>query len=353
MKLSRRSSLLLALISLFALGSSPPTAAQEEGDDGGVRKLAPGVETTPPRAIEEQETVAEHNIIELVPGHPGLKWQPQENELSKTLHRISQRVLFRRGVWELQITFKPLRLIRVDIPQLNGKMKNELIWYMVYRITNPGAHMTPLKVKQVVKDLNTDAKYTKERFEIRRVNAPDEMLASIGEHRFVPTFLLRTHGTDKLAVDEATVQHFDEVIPAARREIFIKERPACAFEEFYDTVQMGKDAIPVSTDRQQISRYGVVMWRGIDPTVDYLTLQIMGLTNAYLWADPAGAFKPGDVAGTGRRFVYKTLQLNFYRPGDEFDAREEEIKLGVKGHPEWQWLYRPNPFTYKPARPVK
>ncbi len=352
MNRSCRSLLLLSLIFVFVLVGSPQTGAQQEGDNGS-RKLAAGVETTVPLAREERETYAEHNIIELVPGLPGLQWQPKENEASKTLHHIAQRVLFRRGIWELQITFKPLRLIRVDIPQVNGKMQNQLIWYMVYRITNPGAHMTPVSVKQVVQSTKQDAKYTKKRFEIHRVNTPDQMLASIDEHRFVPTFLLRTHKASSLAVDETTVQYFDEVIPAARREIFTKERPACAFEEFYDTVQMGKDPIPVSTERQQISRYGVVMWRGIDPTVDYLTMQIMGLTNAYLWADPQGGFKPGDVAGNGRRFVYKTLQLNFYRPGDEFDAREEEIKLGVTGHPEWVWLYRPNPFTYKPARPVK
>jgi hypothetical protein len=96
----------------------------------------------------------------------------------------------------------------------------------------------------------------------------------------------------------------------------------------------------------------VVTWRGIDPRVDYLTMQIMGLTNAYIWVDPDGAFQPGNPPGTGREFAYKTLQLNFYRPGDEFDAREEEIKLGVKGHPEWQWLYRTNPRTFKPVQPI-
>ena len=50
---------------------------------------------------------------------------------------------------------------------------------------------------------------------------------------------------------------------------------------------------------------------------------------------------------------YKTLQMNFYRPGDEFDAREDEIQLGVDGHPNYQWLYRTAPATFVPARPVQ
>lgn len=315
-----------------------------QAQDTGIRQLAPGVETTIPLAREEAETNAEHDVIELVPGHPGLQWTPQEYPTTKTLYHISQGVLFRRGIWEFQFTFKPLRLIYVDIPQLDGKMKKELIWYMVYRVTNPGQHMTPIEGEPL--------KFSGGQYTIKRTDVHTEMMASIGAHRFIPTFLLQTHETDKLLMNDSSIQYYDEVIPAARRAIYERERPACNFAEFYDTVQIGNDPIPVSTERQQISRYGVVTWRGIDPRVDYLTIQIMGLTNAYIWVDPEGAFKPGDPPGTGRQFAYKTLQLNFYRPGDEFDAREEEIKLGVAGHPESQWLYRTNPRTYKPTNPI-
>lgn len=36
----------------------------------------------------------------------------------------------------------------------------------------------------------------------------------------------------------------------------------------------------------------------------------------------------------------KVLQLNFSRPGDEFLQREEEVKLGIKGRVDWEWIYR-------------
>ncbi len=53
-----------------------------------------------------------------------------------------------------------------------------------------------------------------------------------------------------------------------------------------------------------------------------------GLTNAYRWTDPPGAFKAGDPPATGRKFTHKTLQLNFWRPGDEFGMYEDQIYIG-------------------------
>ena len=309
----------------------------------GDRVLAPGVETTVPMERAEKETADIHDIVELTVGVPGLQWTPQEYEASKTLHAKAKGVIFRRGVWQLQFTYKPPRLIRVDIPQPDGKMKTKVIWYIVYRVTNPGKHMTPVQ--------GADEQFHKGKVIVNRVDSSGEMLASIGPHRFFPTFLLRSHAKSDLAVDKATVQYTDQIIPAARRAIYLRERPNCSFQEFYDTAQMGRDPVPISSGRSEVSRWGVVTWTDVDPTIDYFSVQIMGLTNAYRWADPAGAYKPGDPAGTGRQFVYKTLQLNFYRPGDAIDEREEEIKLGVDGHPKHQWLFRPAPTTYLPARP--
>ena len=58
-------------------------------------------------------------------------------------------------------------------------------------------------------------------------------------------------------------------------------------------------------------------------------LFVRGLTNAYQWTDPEGAYAKGDPPGAGRKFTYKTLQLNFWRPGDEIQQNEREIRFGV------------------------
>ena len=191
------------------------------------------------------------------------------------------------------------------------------------------------------------------------------MHANIGPHLFIPAFLLRTHKDKTLSIDKSSVEHLDVILPVARRAIYRRERPNCSFDQFYDSARMSRKQVPVSTGRDETSRFGVVTWINVDRPlradgkldmnrkvdVDFFTVQIMGLTNAYFWEDPAGAFKPGDPHGTGRKFEYKTLEFTFYRPGDKFDAREDEIRWGVPGHRSFRWLYRPAVSTYKPHRP--
>ncbi len=45
--------------------------------------------------------------------------------------------------------------------------------------------------------------------------------------------------------------------------------------------------------------------------------------------DLPDGFKPGDPPGTGREILAKTLQLNFWRPGDTIKEQEDEIYFGV------------------------
>jgi hypothetical protein len=85
---------------------------------------------------------------------------------------------------------------------------------------------------------------------------------------------------------------------------------------------------------------------------------VQGLTNAYRYEDPAGSYKKGDAPGSGRKIYKKTLQLNFWRPGDTVDPHEQEIRYGCRIDPDpeeqarifkeygidrpidYQWVYR-------------
>jgi hypothetical protein len=94
---------------------------------------------------------------------------------------------------------------------------------------------------------------------------------------------------------------------------------------------------------------------------------VSGLTNAYRWEDPPGAYEralaaskraaavksgtgdqdvpffvPQDVnpVGAGRKFTRKTLKLNFWRPGDEYYEHEKEFRLGIPGEVDYEWVYR-------------
>ncbi len=36
----------------------------------------------------------------------------------------------------------------------------------------------------------------------------------------------------------------------------------------------------------------------------------------------------------------KTLKLNFWRPGDQYFENEEEIRYGIPGRVDYEWIYR-------------
>jgi hypothetical protein len=71
------------------------------------------------------------------------------------------------------------------------------------------------------------------------------------------------------------------------------------------------------------------MWEDVDPRIDFFCIYVSGLTNAFKIEDSPGAFKPGDPIGTGRTCRKKTLQLNFWRPGDSVFAHEREFRFGI------------------------
>ena len=111
--------------------------------------------------------------------------------------------------------------------------------------------------------------------------------------------------------------------------------------------------IEVTTQTQDNSVWGVATWDSgfedgsmVDPRTDYFSIYIKGLSNAYKLADPPGAYKAGDPPGTGRLYQQKTLQLNFWRPSDEFANGETDIylgtpaDLGISGRIDYQWTFR-------------
>jgi hypothetical protein len=66
----------------------------------------------------------------------------------------------------------------------------------------------------------------------------------------------------------------------------------------------------------------------------YFMVYVQGLTNAYRFDDPEGSFKADSAPASGRQFTRKTLQLNFWRPGDTIDPSEEELRFGCRLDPD-------------------
>ena len=91
--------------------------------------------------------------------------------------------------------------------------------------------------------------------------------------------------------------------------------------------------------------WGIVTWEDVDPRTKWFSIYVEGLTNAYRWVDRPGGFTKADFGDEtqilkGRRLERKILKLNFWRPGDEYFVNEKQIRYGVPGRVDYEWIYR-------------
>jgi hypothetical protein len=179
----------------------------------------------------------------------------------------------REGIWILDFAFKPMRIVRVDLP---GKGRRP-IHYLYYRVIN-----------------------------------------RTGEPRmFVPQFTV---------VTDTRKRYEDQVIPQAVEVIRARED---ATKDLYGNVD-AVGILPPSGSKQGIDDaiFGVAVWDGIDPHADRFSVYVRGLSNGYRTITPPGGGEP--------QIQYKTLRIDFLRPGDEFNLNEREIRLA---DPPYEWIY--------------
>ncbi|MGC4005889.1 MAG: hypothetical protein QM811_23325 [Pirellulales bacterium] len=269
----------------------------------------PGIETVISPDRQADEVVSHQPLVELRTGKEAeLNWKSQTVPEADTLRRLTEQVEFRRPVWCLEFTFKPLRMITVDFPTANGKFQKKLVWYMVYRVRNNGGHLQPTAdADGVWKATTADVLKT-------TVDGKEQPLPI----KFAPHFSLETLDKKKA--------YLDRVIPVAVAAIQQREDPN---RKLLNSVQIAKVPLEVATKDKDTGVWGVATWEDIDPAIDKFSVYVSGLTNAYRFIDPPGGFKPGSPPGTGRLYQTKALQLNFWRPGDEFNTSEVVIYYGV------------------------
>lgn len=319
-----RSGLSLGLLSLSFLTVILVVSDFASAQAAKPRKLAPGVMNTIAPEIEPEETVSTHDIVE-IRGNVDLSWKPNFLAETRTLYDISEDVKFRRDIWCLEFSFKPVRMIEVDVPQPSGRMQRKRIWYMVYEVKNTGNRLSPIE--------QPDESFVAEPSQSKPV-------------RFIPHMMLE--GQDRDAAGKPIYKaYLDQVIPAAVEAIQKRETPG---RRLLNSAQMADEVLPVADGRANQGVWGVATWADVDPRIDFFSVYVSGLSNAYRWVDPPGAYQIGDSPGKGRQFARKTLQLNFWRPGDEFLEHEGEIRFGVpKGKAylydvdpgvAFRWIYR-------------
>jgi hypothetical protein len=278
-------------LTAMSLGLPLCASAQDTSTSG---PFAPGIMTVIPTNSLTAETYTGPLMLPEFVQFPGLDWTPNYLPRSQTLLEMSKRTVLRREIWTLEFSFKPLRMMEIDIPQPSGKMQRKLVWYMVYRVRYPGNDLKPEPSKDAYGNVTYPSK------------------------RFFQHFVLSSHEYQK--------EYLDRVIPAAREAIAQRERPPATL---YNSVEMTNVPIPLSTSEDDVGVWGYVTWMDVDPRMDFFSIDVRGLTNAYQFEDAQGAFQAGDAPLTGRTFRQKTLRLNFWRPGDSVLQHEGEVRFGV------------------------
>ncbi|GIW95470.1 MAG: hypothetical protein KatS3mg110_3511 [Pirellulaceae bacterium] len=273
------------------------------------RPLAPGVLTViQPEILPEDTFQGPLALTEITKGGAGLSWTPHTLARTETLLAMAQQVTLRRPIWGLEFSFKPLRMVAVDLPHPSGRLERKLVWYMVYRIRYFGNDLVPAPSRD----------------SFGHVTYPGTVPGT-SSPRFFPHFVLRGHDTNK--------EYLDVVLPSAKEAIAERERPGVPL---HHSVEMTRQQLPVSQDASDPGVWGYVTWTDIDPRTTFFSIYVYGLTNAFRFVEQQDAFQPGSPPLTGRRFQQKVLQLNFWRPGDSVLLHEGEIRFGVPYDPDPQ-----------------
>lgn len=282
----------------LSLGGSAAWAQSDEP-----RPLAPGVlRVIAPDLRVEEAISAARPLIDL----PVTEFQPQTIALSDTAASRAQNIVLKRDIWGVEFAYLPLRMIEADVPQPTGKMQRKTIWYLVFRMSFDGQVMT----------FGTETDTLGNRNRVPQL--AEVSTSELSEIRVYPTFSLHASIVDPETGAVTVKEYLDRVMPTVVEQIRNEEDPAIPLET---TVSISAQPIYSQADgfRERVEYWGVATWEDVDPRTDYVSIQIQGLTNAFHVVETAA----------GKDFSYKTLQLNFYRPGDEYQEVSDRIRPGI------------------------
>ncbi|MCA9133644.1 MAG: hypothetical protein KDA45_10835 [Planctomycetales bacterium] len=285
----------LGLACLTLCCSVSPLFGQESSTSSSGRWLAPDALVTIAPAMEPGETFQGPVDLPLVLNNPDIAWDPHYAPKSDTLAEMGRDVVFRGEVYCLEFSFKPVRMIAVDIPSFTGVQRKN-VWYLLYRVRYLGGDLRP----QVEPDAFGNQVFaTPQSVAAETISTPK---------RFFPVFRLQVKGIDR--------EYPDEILPAAKRAIAARERVG---QPLYDTVEIMKQSLPVTTAAGGHSLWGVATWVDVDPRTDFFAVLVQGLTNA----------QQLKMQGEQIEYLQKTLVLHFSRPGDTMDEMQDRIRYGI------------------------
>ena len=294
---------LIALSATITVALSVASPALVSGQVGfEARELAPGVLKTIPTTLDVRDSFS---LPMPLPGIEVQAYQPQTLPRQVTLHERSRRVVLFRDVWQYEFSFTGLRQLAQSVRQPDGQITQENIWYMVYRIRNLGKSIGFEQVK-------ANPAFNRQLYELQKNKAATDTKID-----FLPRFSIEGWVIPADTRKYEKVVYRDFIDPALVRQVQQREDPA---RKLLSTVEMSRAELPVIKDEASDGTWGVAIWRDVDPRIDYLSVYVSGLTNAYrIKKDTQGEIE----------LQQKTLQLNFWRPGDTVSEAEDKVDYGI------------------------
>ena len=255
-----------------------------------------------------------------------VEWKPEYIASSDTLYGMSDKTKFRREIYCLEFSFKPLRMIEVDVPAAGGTTERKLVWYMVYRIRNTGQALKP-------------------------VAGPRRRLFHRNRPRAAPFGSCRSSFWNRKIARRPAVAFRNRISiassPRPTPRSASAKRPAtrCSTASRFRSNQ--------SPSATAASTAACGAWPPGSTSIRASTSSRS--TSAVSRTPTAGPTRrppttPAIPPGRGRQFVHKMLQLNFWRPGDDLMPNEREFRYGVPldkaalydvgDGVAYRWLYR-------------
>jgi len=286
-----------------AQDAGPPPKADPSSESQ--TAFAPGVVTVIPPAIDPKETFdGPLRLQSMIDAHPEISWErsgnheggkPHFDPRSRTLQEMLKEVTFRREIYAFEFSFKPLRQIYLDIPRPDGRMQRKLVHYMVYRVRYRGGDMRP-------------AADDPEQPIYKRMES-----VSYSSRRIFPMLVLEDHETQKT--------YLDTILPTAMQRIAIREQITAPL---YNTVDISRVKVAKTRDDDAPGVWGMATWVDVDPNMDFFSVSVFGLTNAF----------EQDGEGDDAPYRRKALVLNFFRPGDSMNQTDDRARFGVPAYDE-------------------
>ena len=240
-----------------------------------------------------------------LPGVTADSWKPETDSNDQTLAGLSQRVILFRDVYQYDFAFTGLRQISVPVMTASGQTRNKNYWYMIYRVRDLGETLSYQQVK-------SEFDFGRPTAVLKKGEPLDDK-----DRLFLPRFSLEGWAFVQSENEYKKETFRDTVAPAAVRAIRMQEDPRMVL---LDGVQMSKLKMPKVKPESDVGVWGVAVWEDVNPYLDYVSVYVSGLSNAY-------RLKRGEDDSIG--FKRKTLQLNFYRPGDNIEEDKDPLTYGI------------------------